>query len=91
MIGLPKHLTQIVVLATAFVALAAQPADTNKLNVLFIISDDLRTELGSAQSARQDPQHRFARGGRRALRSGHAQFPLCNPSRVSMLTSRRPA
>ncbi len=83
------------ILSLAVLFLAASPglsaANTNRLNVLFIISDDLRTELGcyGSQLAKTPNIDRLASSGVRFDRA-YCQFPLCNPSRVSMLTSRHP-
>src|SRR5688500_3814136 len=89
---LGKHLTALFVLAMAVTSIEAQPADTKKLNVLSIISDDLRTELGTYGSAlaRTPNIDVLAAAGVRFDRA-YTQFPLCNPTRVSMLTGRRPA
>ena len=60
------------------------------MNVLFIISDDLRTELGSYGGKAQTPNlDRLAGQGVRFERA-YCQYPLCNPSRTSMLTGRQP-
>lgn len=64
-----------------------------RLNVLLIMSDDLRVELGcySSMFGAQTPNlDALARVGVRFDRA-YCQFPLCNPSRVSMLTGRTPA
>src|SRR5690606_33934029 len=60
-------------------------------NVLFLISDDLRTEIGAYGSAlAQTPNlDRLAREGVMFERA-YCQYPLCNPSRTSMLTGRYP-
>ncbi len=62
-----------------------------KYNVLFLISDDLRPELGcygntSIKTLNVDAL--AARGTR--FDRAYAQFPLCNPSRSSMLNGRYP-
>lgn len=84
-------LCRLLVLGLLMAAPLLPAADTNKLNVLFIISDDLRTELGSYGSklAKTPNIDRLASSGVRFDRA-YCQFPLCNPSRVSMLTGRQP-
>src|SRR5262245_45179895 len=69
----------------------ALAADAPKYNVLFLISDDLRTELGcyGSKLAKTPNIDALAQDGVRFDRA-YCQFPLCCPSRSSMLTGRYP-
>src|SRR5580704_4982628 len=73
-------------------AALAAPAQTARPNVLFFMSDDMRVELGCygsrfrAQTPHLDAlAHRGVRFDR-----NYCQFPLCNPSRSSLMTGRHP-
>ena len=78
-------------LPKALFAQTPRPA-ARRLNVLFLMSDDMRVELGcygSMFGAKTPNLDALARAGVRFDRN-YCQFPLCNPSRASLLTGRNP-
>lgn len=84
----PKRLAWLFCLSVAFgvSTLFAASGEPSRYNVLFIICDDMRGDLPLAQLPNLD---RLAASGVRFER-GFCQYPLCCPSRTSLLTGRKP-
>ncbi len=74
----------------AGIPIAMPAAEAQRLNVLFIMADDLRPDLASYGGPALTPNlDALARRGIQFNRA-YCQQALCNPSRSSMLTGRRP-
>jgi arylsulfatase A-like enzyme len=69
----------------------ANGADAPRYNLLLIMADDLRPAMGCYGDKQAKTPHLDRLAARGVLFDrAYVQYPVCNPSRTSMLTSTRP-
>lgn len=88
---LSRYRSHTLLACALLLSLAIPSHAEQRMNVLFLIADDLRAEMGCYGSAIASTPHLDALAETGVLfERAYCQFPLCNPSRSSMLTGLRP-
>ena len=86
-----RTLPLILLTLAALTSCRLQAAERDRMNVLFIASDDMRPELGcyGAKHIHSPNLDRLAAQGTTFLRA-YCQQAVCSPSRSSLMTGLRP-
>jgi iduronate 2-sulfatase len=77
-------------LAAVILTFLSPPAAQSRMNVLFIAADDLRCDLGCQGGPALTPHLDALAARGRLFSRAYCQQALCNPSRASLMTGRRP-
>ena len=94
-----KQLSLGVLACTLWIIRYAAAANTNKMNVLFLVADDMRTDLGCydgpdapslVHPKMYTPNLEKLASRSLLLKRAYVQQAICSPSRTSFLTGRRP-
>ncbi|SEQ77169.1 Arylsulfatase A [Hyunsoonleella jejuensis] len=89
-----KKVISVLIFSLGFLAVKAQDTDNNKINIVFILADDLGwadvTLYGKTKFYETPNLERLAARGMTFNRA-YAASPLCSPTRASILTGQTPA
>lgn len=87
-----RKLRQIFVYTFSLLAIGSIAHAANKPNILFIAIDDLRPDLGcyGVPAVKSPNLDKLASEGR-VFDRAYCQYPICGPSRASLLTGLRPS
>ncbi len=87
----PIAYSSLLFLGSSLLAMTGGAAEEKPPNVLFIVIDDLRPEVGvyGKPHMMTPNMDRLAAKGVQFKRA-YSQYPVCNPSRASFLTGKRP-
>lgn len=87
------QLNLLLILSLVMTVMPEAMAQQDRPNVLFIVVDDLNDWIGALNGHPQAKTPNLDRLAKKGVlfANAHAQAPLCNPSRISVLTGLRPS